>query len=220
MAKKTNDAGVPERSATPSKLDLGPLLDRKEVEDRTTLSGSQLDLMVARVEFPPFCRPGGAGSRKLFMPEKVLDAWFEWRVEVRNSMRTLLDPMQPTGWSHRLPTGALPAGLRVLRLPEVVRRVGYRKSEIYRRVASGTLPRPVPLCERCRGWLAHEIDEWIERSLAGAYGRSVLWKGGTSLRDAEREDQSEHGADQDDDVDGPDADGPWASGESGDEPPD
>ena len=210
---KTNSSGVSERNASPvSKLDLGPLLTRKEVAARTTLSDAQIDLMVERGEFPPFCRPGGPGSRKLFMPEKVLNAWLESRVEVRNSMRTLLDPVHPTRWSFRLPSGELPAGLRVLRLPEVLRRVRYGKSEIYRRMANRTFPWPVPLSERCRGWLAHEVDEWISRCQSGVYGGPIVWKGGTSLRDAERGGRSGHEADGDADRDGPDADDPRVSG--------
>ena len=67
-------------------------------------------------------------------------------------------------------TAAIDAGeaLRLLRLPEVVSRVGLRRSAIYRLVASGTFPPPVRLGRRCSVWPSHEIDEWIRARIAEA----------------------------------------------------
>lgn len=50
---------------------------------------------------------------------------------------------------------------RILRLPDVMDRVGLRRASIYQHMASGTFPKPIALGIRARGWLEHEIDAWI-----------------------------------------------------------
>ncbi|WP_082322116.1 helix-turn-helix transcriptional regulator [Variovorax paradoxus] len=50
----------------------------------------------------------------------------------------------------------------LLRCPAVVALVGLSRSEIYRRMAAGTFPRPVKLGPRCSRWRAQEIGEWLE----------------------------------------------------------
>jgi prophage regulatory protein len=49
----------------------------------------------------------------------------------------------------------------VLRLPEVIRRVGLSKSSIYNRIAAGAFPSGFSLGPQSRGWLESEIEEWI-----------------------------------------------------------
>lgn len=50
---------------------------------------------------------------------------------------------------------------RVLRLPEVIARVGLRKASIYQHIAIGSFPRQVALGVRAVGWLETEIDAWL-----------------------------------------------------------
>jgi prophage regulatory protein len=50
----------------------------------------------------------------------------------------------------------------LLRLPEVRRRVGLSRSEIYRLISLGRFPRGVPLGERIRAWDSDEIQIWIQ----------------------------------------------------------
>ena len=50
----------------------------------------------------------------------------------------------------------------LLRRKQVQERVGLSRSEIYRLIALGRFPRPVPLGERIRAWDSLEIDSWIE----------------------------------------------------------
>ena len=50
----------------------------------------------------------------------------------------------------------------VFRLPEVLARTGLSKSTAYRLIKSERFPKQVQLSERCVGWLASEIEEWIE----------------------------------------------------------
>lgn len=57
------------------------------------------------------------------------------------------------------PEAAPPA--RLLRLPEVIARVGLRRSAIYQRMSEGRFPRSRSLGPKCAVWVEAEIDEWI-----------------------------------------------------------
>ena len=66
---------------------------------------------------------------------------------------------------------ASPAGdLRLERLRRVRERTGLGKSEIYRRCAAGTFPKPLKLSDRATGrassWVGREIDAWINARIA------------------------------------------------------
>ncbi len=50
---------------------------------------------------------------------------------------------------------------RLLRLPAVLEMVPLSRATIYRRAASGTFPRPVPLGENSSGWYESEVLRWI-----------------------------------------------------------
>lgn len=50
---------------------------------------------------------------------------------------------------------------RLLRLPEVIARVGLRRSAIYQRMSEGRFPRSRSLGPKCAVWVEAEIDEWI-----------------------------------------------------------
>jgi prophage regulatory protein len=50
----------------------------------------------------------------------------------------------------------------ILRLHDVKAKIGQPTSTIYAAMAAGTFPRPIPLGERAVGWLASEVDDWIE----------------------------------------------------------
>ena len=51
--------------------------------------------------------------------------------------------------------------MKVLRLPEVLARVGLSKSTLWRLINAGQFPRPIRLGSRATGWIEEEIDEWI-----------------------------------------------------------
>ena len=51
---------------------------------------------------------------------------------------------------------------KFLRLPDVIRRTGYKRSNIYHLMSLGEFPRSVQLGPRAVAWLEHEIDEWID----------------------------------------------------------
>lgn len=48
----------------------------------------------------------------------------------------------------------------ILRMEQVARVVSLHPATIYRRIASNTFPRPIPLGDKAVGWLESEIAEW------------------------------------------------------------
>jgi prophage regulatory protein len=51
---------------------------------------------------------------------------------------------------------------RLLRLPEVMNRVGLRRSTIYQRMSEGRFPMRRSLGPKCSVWVEAEINDWIE----------------------------------------------------------
>jgi prophage regulatory protein len=51
----------------------------------------------------------------------------------------------------------------ILRLPQVLARVGLSRSSVYARVAEGSFPAPLPIGPRARGWLESEITDFVDR---------------------------------------------------------
>jgi prophage regulatory protein len=49
----------------------------------------------------------------------------------------------------------------ILRLPEVISRVGLKRASIYQYISQGLFPKQISLGERSVGWLEHEINEWL-----------------------------------------------------------
>lgn len=52
---------------------------------------------------------------------------------------------------------------RLIRLPEVMARVGMRRSAIYQRMRNGSFPRSRSLGSKCAVWIETEIEDWIEK---------------------------------------------------------
>lgn len=50
---------------------------------------------------------------------------------------------------------------RLLRLPEVMDRVGLRRSAIYQRMSEGRFPKSRSLGPKCSVWVESEITAWI-----------------------------------------------------------
>jgi prophage regulatory protein len=60
--------------------------------------------------------------------------------------------------------------MRILRLPEVEHKTGYRHTTIYMLMNEGRFPRSVPLGNKSRGWIEAEIDDWIRERIAARDG--------------------------------------------------
>jgi len=51
--------------------------------------------------------------------------------------------------------------MRIIRLKEVMDLTGLARSTIYKYIAANEFPAPIPLGDRCVGWLESEIHDWI-----------------------------------------------------------
>jgi len=56
--------------------------------------------------------------------------------------------------------------MKILRQPQVCERVGYSTMHIWRLEKAGAFPRRIKLGPHSVGWLAEEIDAWIEATVA------------------------------------------------------
>ncbi len=51
---------------------------------------------------------------------------------------------------------------RLIRLPDVIARVGIKRSMIYRLMGEGRFPKSRSLGPKCAVWVEAEINQWIE----------------------------------------------------------
>ena len=61
-------------------------------------------------------------------------------------------------------------GHKILRLPDVIERVGFSRSSIYAFVDNGTFPMPVQIGIRAVGWLDSDVDDWISDRIVKSRG--------------------------------------------------
>ena len=53
-----------------------------------------------------------------------------------------------------------------IRLPEVIRRTGYKRTSIYEKISAGTFPAPIKLGPRAIAWVLEEIEKWMDERVA------------------------------------------------------
>ena len=135
-----------------------PVLRMSEIHCRVSLSVSHIYALIADGLFPPLV---WVGDRARGMPDLLLDAWLWTRIDVRDAMSSLHDPVVFPPWRTDLVLVPERRGLRMLTLAEVEARVGKKRTAIYRAIPLGLFPAPVPLTTGARRWLAHEIEEWL-----------------------------------------------------------
>jgi prophage regulatory protein len=58
------------------------------------------------------------------------------------------------------------APTRLLRLPEVMARVGLKRSSIYQRMSEGRFPKSRSLGPKCAVWIEAEVDAWVREIAA------------------------------------------------------
>ncbi len=56
-------------------------------------------------------------------------------------------------------------GHRILRLPEVIKKTGLRRTYLYQLTKAGQFPQSVSLGAKAMGWVEEEIDTWIEQRM-------------------------------------------------------
>jgi Predicted transcriptional regulator len=61
--------------------------------------------------------------------------------------------------------------LAILRLKDVMQRIGLSRSTIYQRMSEGTFPESISLGDRAIGWLESDIDAWLRQQIAASRGR-------------------------------------------------
>lgn len=61
----------------------------------------------------------------------------------------------------------IPPNARLLRLPQVLDRVGLKKTVVYDRIKDGTFPKPIKLGS-ASVWLDSDIQAWIEAQVRSA----------------------------------------------------
>jgi prophage regulatory protein len=62
---------------------------------------------------------------------------------------------------------------RLIRLAEVMRKIGYRRSSIYAKEAAGSFPKRVQLGGKAVAWIEAEVDGWIARRVAESRSRNL-----------------------------------------------
>ena len=62
-----------------------------------------------------------------------------------------------------------PSALRIIRMKELVSKVGYARSAIYALIKEGRFPKPFKLVPngRANGWLEETINDWIDTRKSG-----------------------------------------------------
>ena len=61
---------------------------------------------------------------------------------------------------------------RILRLPEVISRVGLKRASIYQYISIGAFPRSVSLGPRAVGWIEREIEDWLAERINDSRSKS------------------------------------------------
>ena len=62
----------------------------------------------------------------------------------------------------------------IMRLTDLVMlHTGLGRSSIFKFIAAGTFPKPVPLGDRAVGWVKSEIEDWIMNKIADRDKRLV-----------------------------------------------
>ncbi|WP_259196435.1 MULTISPECIES: AlpA family transcriptional regulator [unclassified Pseudomonas] len=51
--------------------------------------------------------------------------------------------------------------MKIIRLKQVCEVTGLARSTVYKFIGEGIFPKPVPLGDRCVGWLESEVYDWI-----------------------------------------------------------
>jgi prophage regulatory protein len=80
-----------------------------------------------------------------------------------NAVPQSSDIVPPFVGTAPLPT----APVRLLRLPEVMARVGLKRSAIYQRMSENRFPKSRSLGPKCAVWVEAEIDDWVRGVVEG-----------------------------------------------------
>ena len=126
---------------------------------------------MAETNLPAINQPKTTSNQLAIRPQKPASAITQRRG--RNKRLTTLRPAPRPTRTFADALNLLPSTSRVpihiLRLPEVMKRVGICRASIYQYMASGLFPQTISLGARAVGWLEHEIDAWLAVRIQGRY---------------------------------------------------
>jgi prophage regulatory protein len=60
---------------------------------------------------------------------------------------------------------------RILRLPDVMKVTGLKRSSLYSAIQRNEFPKQVSLCVRSVGWNSEEVDAWVEERITASRGQ-------------------------------------------------
>ena len=63
--------------------------------------------------------------------------------------------------------------MRTIRLHDVERKVGLKRSTIYALAKQGLFPQPIKLSVRASAWVESQIDDWLRERVAASAASSV-----------------------------------------------
>jgi prophage regulatory protein len=55
--------------------------------------------------------------------------------------------------------------LRLIRLPELLHKIGYSRASLYKMVKVGVFPKPILIGPRAVAWSEESVDTWIKSKL-------------------------------------------------------
>lgn len=58
----------------------------------------------------------------------------------------------------------------ILRRRQVEARTGFPRSTLYLKISQGEFPRPIKIGARAVGWVAAEVDNWLEEKIKESRG--------------------------------------------------
>jgi prophage regulatory protein len=93
--------------------------------------------------------------------EKVTSATVERMLEQRLS--SLREEMREEMYRQLRMIEQREKAPRLLRLPEVCDRTGYKSSKVWAMAAAGTFPQAVKLGPKVSAWREHEVTEWVQQ---------------------------------------------------------
>lgn len=69
-------------------------------------------------------------------------------------------------------TPAIPDRERIIRIRDVVTATGLSRTTIWRLIQSGGFPAPLWISEKCRGWRAGAVLDWLQSRVAVPHERA------------------------------------------------
>ena len=135
------------------------ILRRSDLLKRLAMSDAYLHALINRWLYP---QPFALGSKARGWLESANDAWITSRMLARPEHLRPQDPVTLPLWTPEMELIEPPRrGLTLMRLGDVVFRVGMGRTAISEWVLAGLFPAPIAIGIRARAWVYYEVSDWI-----------------------------------------------------------